>query len=327
MSVSKVFITGGAGFIGRNLIQHLVEQGASVKALSRSERSDVLLRDIGAEPVRGDMLDYEALCDGMKGCETLYHLAADTAHGLASQKQIMTNTQGTETVYRAAKAAGVKRALHLSSEAVLLTGKPLHNIGETTPIPNKAVGSYSASKAQAERIALSMNGDGFEVVVMRPRFVWGRDDTTALPQIVEAAQSGKLAWIDGGHYKTSTTHIDNVVHGMRLVMDKGRAGEVYFVTDGAPVDFRKFITDMLATRGVEAPTKSVPRALVAPVVRIGEILAKLTKGRLHGPMSWQEYATLGVEVTLDISKARRELGYMPVISIEDGMADLRQQSS
>jgi nucleoside-diphosphate-sugar epimerase len=317
------FVTGGSGYIGRNLLRKLVAQGHTVSALTRSEDSAQKVHTIGADPVQGDMLDKQALLKGIQGADFLLHLAADTNHSGATRQQEETNLKGTKTVFEAARQAGIRRALHLSSEAVLLTGKPLRNTDETTPIPNRFPGGYSRTKAMAEQIALAAVKPGFDVVVLRPRFVWGRDDSTALPQLVEAAQSGKLAWIDGGEYLTSTTHVENVVHAMLLALEKGRTGEVYFVTDGEAQPFRAFITRLLATQGIKAPTKKVPRWLVVPVVRLGEIASKLTGGKLHGPMSWQEYATLGVEVTLNIKKARSELGYAPVISIDEGMAELR----
>ena len=88
------------------------------------------------------------------------------------------------------------------------------------------------------------------------------------------------------------------------------------------MEFRDFITRLLATQGVEAPSRQIPRWFVATVVRIGDFLGRMTGGAIHGPMSWQEYAVLGVELTLNIAKARRELGYSPVISREEGLAEL-----
>ncbi|WIE41828.1 NAD-dependent epimerase/dehydratase family protein (plasmid) [Agrobacterium tumefaciens] len=101
-------------------------------------------------------------------------------------------------------------SIHLSTESVLATGKPLVNVDETMLLPLKPAGGYSRTKAVAERIALAANADDFAVVVLRPRFVWGRDDTTALPALTEAVKSGKFAWISGGTYLTSTTHIGNL---------------------------------------------------------------------------------------------------------------------
>ena len=313
------FVTGGSGYIGRNLLRRLQKEGCKANALVRSEASAEVVRALGATPVMGDITTPTPLNDAMQGADLLFHLAADTSHGRVTPLQQKANQEGTRAVFAAAKAAGVSRALHLSTEAVLLSGAPLKNANETKPYPDKFAGGYSKSKALAEQAALASMETGFEVVVMRPRFVWGGDDTTALPALIEAAQSGKLAWIDGGQYLTSTTHIENVVHGMVLTMEKGRAGEVYFITDGAALPFRDFVSRLLATQKIDVPQKQVPRWLVRTAVELGELASGLTGGRLSGPMSKQEYATLGVEVSLDIAKARKDLGYAPVVSVDEGM--------
>ena len=317
------FVTGGSGYVGRNVLRELYMRGHKVKALARSGKSAAAVSRLGATPVLGDMSDKEILQNGMAGVDYLIHVAANTEHGTITDVAQRESDTANHNVFQAAKAAGVSRVVHLSTEAVLLDGGPLFNADETIDYPTRPAGDYSKTKAQAERIALSYSQDGFEVVVVRPRFIWGRDDTTALPQLIDAAKSGKLSWIDGGNYLTATTHIANVVHGIMLALEKGRAGEVYFLSDGDPVAFRTFISDLLTTQNVEAPTKSVPRWLVAPVVKIGSMLAAITNGKISGPMSAQEYATLGFEVTLNINKARKELGYQPVISIKDGMAELK----
>lgn len=198
--------------------------------------------------------------------------------------------------------------------------KPL--IDESYPLPFKPAGGYSRTKAQAEQIALQHSQQDLEVVVIRPRFVWGRDDTTAMPQLVDAARSGKLSWIGGGRYRTSTTHVDNLVHGLMLALESGRGGEVYFLSDGEPVEFREFITSLLTSQQATVPTREVPRWLVVALVRMGEVLSRFTKGAISGPMSWQEYAVLGVEVTLNINKAHTELGYSPTLSRKAGLAEL-----
>lgn len=319
------FITGGSGYIGRNLIRALITEGHRVKALARSSASAKYIESLGAEAILGDLLSPEALRIGMEEASHLIHAAADTDHAHTSKTQKQTNLDGTHNVYTAAKTAGIKRAVHLSTEAVLLKGAPLKNANEQTPIPDNAQGSYSKTKAAAENIALNHSTSDCEIIIIRPRLVWGRDDTTALPQFIEAAKVGKLAWIGGGQYKTSTTHIANLVHGISLAFTHGRGGEIYFISDGEPVIFRSFISSLLATQGATIPTREVPRWLVASLVRIGTALGNLSGGAITGPMSWQEYATFGAEVTININKARRELNYTPVISIEEGLAELAAQ--
>merc|ERR1711964_508005 len=121
--------------------------------------------------------------------------------------------QGTRNVMKASAAAGVSRAVHIGTEAgcVDSTGAPLQRLDETTPLPETPfAGVYSTTKNQAERAALEEHYGALEVVGVRPRFIWGRDDTVLLPQLAEAANGGILSWFDGGEYLTSTVHVDNV---------------------------------------------------------------------------------------------------------------------
>lgn len=318
-----VFVTGGSGYIGRNLIRGLLESGYAVRALARSDASATRVEALGASVVRGDVLDGSALRDGMEGCWGLIHAAADTNHGDGSAVQERVNVGGTRTVFRAARQAGVVRGLQLSTESVLADGRPIHLADESWPIPQKHAGSYSYTKARAEQVAMAESRGGLDVIAIRPRFVWGRDDTTALPQLIQAARNGQLRWIDGGDYLTSTTHVANVVHGAIVALESGHPKQAYFITDGEPMSFRVFVTALLDTRDVPAPTGSVPRWVVKVAVTAGSIIQSISGGRIRPPMSRQEYATLAHEVTVDDSLARRELGYEPKISVEEGMAEIR----
>lgn len=317
----RLFLTGGSGYVGRNLIRHFVGRGYAVVALARSAAAAHTVRALGAAPFAGDLLDAD-LEAGMRGCGLLVHAAADTDHGGGSERQRRTNVEGTRRVLAAARGAGVRRALHVSTESVLLDGRPLVGATEAHPYPARPAGAYSRTKAEAERVALAAAAPGFEVVVVRPRFVWGRDDTTALPQLAAAARTGRFAWVDGGRYRTSTTHVANLCEGVRCALERGRSGGVYFVTDGEPVEFRRFATALLATQGIAAPERSMPRRLLWLAARAGDLLAGLSGGRIRAPITLQTYATSAVEVTLDISRARTELGYRPVVSREAGLAEL-----
>lgn len=319
---APVFLTGGSGYLGRNLIRHFVSASVEVVALVRSQEAADVVRALGARPVEG-RLDDPKLTQPMAGCAALVHAAAHTGHGLETLEHEAVNIAGTRAVFAAARKAGVKRAVHVSTESVLLDGRPLVNVDESHPFPKQFPGAYSRTKAKAERIALAAAGEGLEVVVVvRPRFVWGRDDTTALPILIAAARSGQMAWIDGGHYLTSATHVANACRGIDLALRKGRSGEVYFITDGEPVAFRSLVTRILETQGVATPDKEVPSWVVRSIACIGEGLAKLSGGRIKPPVTRQDLATMAVEVTLDISKARRDLGYTPQISLEEGLAEL-----
>ncbi|WP_377848583.1 NAD-dependent epimerase/dehydratase family protein [Bosea sp. UC22_33] len=319
---SHLFLTGGSGYVGRNLIRHLVAQGVEVTALARSARAADIVRAAGARPCHADLFD-PGLADAMAGCRALIHAAADISHIRGTAEQQRVNVDGTAHVFAAARAAGIKRAIHISTESVLLDGRPLIAATERHPLPRRFPGAYSRSKAAAEQIALASNAPELAVIVLRPRFVWGRDDTTALPALTEAARSGKLAWIGGGTYLTSTTHIANLCAAVELALANGRGGEVYFISDGPPVSFRAFVSALLETQGLVPPAKSIPRPVVRAIATIGDLVGAVTGGRISSPLTRQSYATSAVEVSLNIGKAQRELAYVPVISREQGLEELR----
>jgi nucleoside-diphosphate-sugar epimerase len=321
---ARLFLTGGSGYVGRNLIRRLVADGVHVVALARSAAAAQTVSDLGAEPFEGDLFD-PRLAQGMAGCDALVHAAADTDHGAGIEARLARiNVEGTRAVLAAAKAAGVSKAVLISTESVLLDGAPLVGATEAHPYPRRPAGAYSRTKGQAERLALAQSEPGFVVMAVRPRFVWGRDDTTALPQLAQAVRSGGFAWIDGGRYRTSTTHVANLCEGVVRALEKGVGGQAYFITDGEPVEFRDFATRLLATQGLTAPDKAVPRGLLKAIATVGDALSAISGGRIQGPLSRQAYATSAVEVTVSIAKARAELGYAPVVTREQGLAELAE---
>lgn len=320
--VRRVFVTGATGFVGRNVVRDYVDAGADVIALVRKPAQSEMIRNLGATPFIGDILD-PGVDAGMVGCDALVHAAGDTDHGRGSEGQRRVNEDGTRIVFSAAKKAGVRKAVHISSEAVLADGQPMVNVDETRPYPDRPAGSYSRTKQAAERIALSFDGAEIRVCVLRPRMIWGRDDSAVLPTLVAMAHAGKLAWVDGGRYLTSATHIANLCQAIDLALAKGRGGEVYFIADETPYEFRSFVGEMLRTQGIEPPAKTVPRTLVHLLARLDGVAAAISGGRLSGPMTMQAYAATAFEITFDTSKAKRELGYMPVISRQTGMDELR----
>jgi nucleoside-diphosphate-sugar epimerase len=322
VSVATAFVTGGSGFIGGRLVRRLVEAGWSVRALARSDRSATAVADAGAEPVRGDLADPESLRAGAQGCELAFHAAAEVGDWGTRADFERSNVQGTGNVLSACRDAGVRRLVHVSTEAVLLAGQPLVNADETAPLRPDSPVLYCATKARAEQAVRDANGDGIETVVVRPRFVWGPGDTVILPSLVEAVQSGRFSWVGGGGHRTSTAHVDNVVQGLFLAATRGTPGGVWFVTDGEPVVFRDFVTKLLATRGVEAPDKNAPLAVAKFGAAAAETLWRVLPLRGRPPLTRMAVWVSALECTIDISRARTELGYEPVVSIEDGLAGL-----
>jgi nucleoside-diphosphate-sugar epimerase len=320
----RAFVTGGSGFVGRELIRALRARGDEVRALSRSEKADATLREVGAEPVRGD-LDGE-LVPGMTGCDVVFHAAAKVEDWGPREEFLRINVEGTRRVVDAARKAGVKRLVHVSTEAQFVGGPPLIDIDETCPRPERPMGIYPESKGMAEAVAIGANGGGLETIAIRPRFVWGRGDSTLLPQMVQVVRSGQWAWIAGGHYLTSTCHVRNVAEGALCAADRGRGGEAYFLTDGPPVEFRGFITAMIETQGVTPGTRSLPRWAAYAGGALCEGLWSVLPLKGRPPLTRSIVKLIGEQVTVVDGKARRELGYEGKVTREQGLEELRQPS-
>ena len=310
------FVTGGSGYVGRNLIRALVARGDEVRALARSAGSVAAVEALGARAVKGDLDDEAAMTEGMRGADVVFHAAAQTDMSGSREQFQRVNVAGTEHVLAAAKAAGVKRLVHVGTEAVLADGKPIVRADETRPRTTRPAGLYPWSKGLAEERVLAACGGGLDTVVIRPRFVWGKDDTSVLPVMVAAVKAGRFGWIGGGRYPTSTCHIDNVVEGALLAAERGKPGEIYFLTDGEPTELRGFVSAMLATQGVDAGSRVVPRW-------VARAAAALTSWMKSPPIRKVEIGLFGVEVTVDDSKARRELGYRGAVTREQGLAELK----
>jgi nucleoside-diphosphate-sugar epimerase len=321
--MSEVFVTGGSGVIGGRLIERLRTDGHAVRALARSPAAAERVRGLGAEPVAGELADRAALRAGADGSELAFHAAATLGDWGSPEEFEAGNVRGTENTLAACAEAGVRRFVHVGTEAALLAGAPLVEVDESAPLRLDSPALYSATKARAEQAVLAANRDGFETVVVRPRFVWGPGDTTLLPVMVAMVRAGRFAWVGGGEHRTSTTHVENTVEGLVLAATRGRPGNAYFVTDGEPVVFREFVTALLASQGVQAPSRSVPAPLARVIADVGETVWRTLPLPGRPPLTRFAYWVSGQECTIRIEKAREQLGYAPVISVAAGLAALR----
>lgn len=323
----RALVTGGTGFVGRHLVQRLCARGDTVRVMVRGASLPKAedLRAMGAEIVQGDLLDPPSISLAAEGCEVVFHVAALVGAGLPYQQFYRFNVDGTEHVLAACKHANVHRLVFVSTESVLVDFTDHAGDEASVPYPPRYHDGYSETKAAAERAVLAAHeAGGVSAAIVRPCWVWGPGDLSILPALLRLAKPGLFTWVGGSRKQTTTSHVENVVHGLILAAERAEAaGEIFFIGDDEAIAARELVTQLLATCGIERGWPSVPFSL-------GMLSARLFEGvhgllRLGGQPALSRYgvALLGCEQRYSIEKAKRLLGYTPVVSIADGMAGLR----
>lgn len=316
--MNKAFVTGGSGFVGRNLIRRLRSEGVAVAALARSEAAANSVAALGAVPVRGDLAEPQSMASGMQGCDVVFHAAATVEDWGPHELFWQINVVGTENTLAAARAAEVGCFVHVGTEAVYATGRDaMQGLNEQRPLPDNPLPRYPLTKGEAERRVLAANSAAMRCISVRPRLIWGRDDTSVLPKILAQVEAGKFVWPDHGRALTSTCHVDNVCEGLWLAAQRGRGGEAYFVSDGEPRTYRDFLGRQMRAHGYAEPTKSVPLWLAARFARTAEWLWENLPLRGAPPVHRLMIELGAKPVTVDDQKARQELGYRPVIQVDE----------
>ena len=317
------FVTGGSGFVGGALIERLGREGWDVRALARSERAAERVRALGAEPVHGRPRR-RALQRGAEGCEVAFHAAAKVEDWGDPADFERLNVRGTQNVIDACRDAGVRRLVHVGTEAALhgrAAARERRRDGAARP---DSPALYPSSKAKAEQLVRDAGGDGprdrgrAAALRLGPR----RHDAAARHHR-DGARAGASAGSAAAASSRPPTHIDNTVEGLWLAATKAPAGGVYFVTDGEPVVFRDFITRVGRDAGSEIPDKSVPPRVASVAAAASERIWRLLKRPGPPPLTRFAVWVSSQECTIDISRAERELGYRPVTSREEGLAELR----
>ncbi len=315
----KIFITGGSGFVGGAIIQKLCQKHEIV-AMSRSETSDAKIIKMGGRPIRCDLQN--VMAEFVEGCDLVIHSAAYVEEWGTWEIFEEYNINGTKRMLQAAQNAGVKRFIHIGTEAALFLGEDLVNVDETHPLAPYSPFPYSSTKALAEQAVIDANEDDFTTISLRPRMIWGPNDQTILKTVMVMADAGSFTWVDEGHYKTSTTHIANLVHAVELAMGKGIGGEAYFILDDDVITIREFLTQYLATQNVDLGSKSSPSWMVRGLANIAEPLWRFAALKSPPPITKFTAYIMSCHCILSDQKARNDLGYTPIMSRAQGFAEL-----
>jgi nucleoside-diphosphate-sugar epimerase len=312
-------ITGASGFIGGHLLAELLaEQGGSVRVLVRCAESAAELH--GADVRIGDVRDAQVVMDAVQGVDVVYHCAAAARTASSPREACDIALTGTRNVLEGLRQGG-------SGRAVLLTGLIVlgarHLDAATEDLPYKRTGDpVSDVKIEIEQMAWEYaQRHGVDVTVLRPGLVYGPRDGHNLPQMIRALRRGGFAFIRSRDNVLPIVYVGDMVQAMRRAARTPAArGRAYHITDGSRTTIGQFIDGLAERLGCPPPQKVLP--FVAPYMGclLFETLGALRLYRGRAPISRTGMNYLGYSRIIDISRARRELGYEPRVSYRDGLA-------
>lgn len=320
----KALITGGGGFLGGAVVRKLVGRGDAVRSFTRTRYP--WLDDLGVEQALGDLSDPAAVAAAAGGCDVVFHVAAKAGVWGRYRDYHAVNVVGTGNVIAACLTAGVGRLVHTSTPSVTYSG-PVEGGNESLPYPKRFDAAYPETKAVAERAVLAANGPDLATVALRPHLIWGPGDPHLVPRVLARARAGKLKRVGTGPVTVDVTYVDNaadahVLAADRLAPGSPPAGKAYFITNGEPVDLWAFLNRVLAGAGLPPVVRSVSpwKARLA-----GRALETVYRAfRLPGEPAMTRFVAsqLSTPHWFDISAARRDLGYEPRVSIDEGLKRL-----
>jgi nucleoside-diphosphate-sugar epimerase len=323
----RALVTGGGGFLGGAILRRLRARGDDVQSFSRHSHAEVL--KLGAVEFLGDLSDPAAIERAVDGCNVVFHVAAKAGVWGPYSEYHNTNVVGTENVLSACRKYGVRRLVYTSSPSVVFTGHDDEAIDETAPYATRFLASYPQTKAIAERAVLAANGPDIATVALRPHLVWGPGDNHLIPRLIARARTGKLRRIGNGKNRVDATYIDNAAEAHLLAADRLHpgsriAGHAYFLAQDEPVLLWDFINRILNAAGLPPVRRSIPAALAYFAGATLEFIYSLPGISGEPKMTRFVASQLSTSHWFNLTAAKRDLGYAPTVTLEEGLRRLQE---
>lgn len=321
-------VTGAGGFIGSHLTEYLVKKGDRVRVLLQPNSVEALPKSLNIERYYGDLRDPQSLRQAIKDVDTVYHLAAISLHDarIANADYVAINVEGTKSLLDASVVAGVKKFLYTATiEAVGISsdGKPLTEGSEQHPR-----NIYGRTKLDAEKLVCAYARENkIATVVVRPPMTYGPREVILLRRLFRIVAKGFYPLVGSGQALTEFCYVKNLVQGMVLAAQLGPSGSIYFISDERPYTIEEIVRTIVSATGTPAWTPHLPVPMAKAIGLMLEMLSKLLPfypfripqtGRPPFSRKTVEW-TAESRLYVDISKARKELGYRPCYSLREGI--------
>jgi nucleoside-diphosphate-sugar epimerase len=315
----KIAVTGGTGFLGRYVVSALLQKGYQVIALGRNLKVGALLEEKGAVFIRADLSDVGAMTSAFKGCTVVLHLAALSSPWGKKEIFHKINVLGTENVLKAISNSGVARLVHVSTPSIYFDYKDRLLVREDDPLPGKMVNEYAKSKLAAEKLVFKAGKDGLEVIIVRPRALFGPHDTVLLTRLIRVNEKIGIPFFSRRELITDLTYVGNASDAIVLCIkaESKCLGKAYNISNGEPAIMADVLGQLLAHIHRPFNKRYIPASVCYGLARIAEGISLFT-GK-EPKITRYGLGVLNTSMSLDITRAKVDLGYSPRVSIEDGL--------
>lgn len=279
---------------------------------------------MGVRMVCGNISEIAAVREACRGVDAVIHTAAKAGVWGPREEYHAVNVVGTRNVLRACREMGATYLVHTSTPSVVYTGDDLDGVDESIPYGHDFECAYAETKAIAEQDALSAyDYDRLRVCALRPHLIWGVGDPHLLPRVFAAARKRKLKIIGEGRNRVDITHVDNAALAHVQALDAlvaGRAGgRAYFISQGEPVELWSWLNSVLERMGLPLVKKHISFEVALGMGTVSEALWHVLPLREEPRLTRFTVIELAKSHWFDISAAKRDFGYQPVVSIEQGV--------
>ncbi|WP_028865524.1 2-alkyl-3-oxoalkanoate reductase [Psychromonas aquimarina] len=325
--VKSVFVTGAGGFLGKALCRYLRAADINVVGFARGSYPE--LKDMGVRLIQGDIADKQTLLKAMQSCDLVFHVASKAGVWGSKDSYFQPNVHGTENIIEACRELNISRLVYTSTPSVTFCGQDEDGINESQPYAQRYLNFYGLSKAAAEQSVLQADSAGLKTVALRPHLIWGPGDPHLVPRVLERAQAGRLKLVGKTDKLVDTIYIDNAVYAHLLAAVKlsetspACAGKAYFLSNDQPILMADMLNKILACKDLPAITKRIPAALAYAVGTVLEWLYLGLRKKEEPIMTRFVARQLSTSHYFDISAAKHDLDYQPLVSIEQGMEKLK----
>lgn len=325
MEIEKVLVTGGGGFLGKAIVKKLVHKNYKVSSFSRKRYE--ALENLGVHQIQGDLADSAAVGSAAKGMDVIFHVAAKPGIWGPWKAYYDTNVTGTENIIHACEKHCVGQLIYTSSPSVIFDEKDQENIDETAPYPETYLAHYPKTKAMAEKLVRKASERGLESIILRPHIIWGPEDNHIFPGIIKRANRLKI--IGRKDDLMDSIYVDNaadahVLASEKLTLNPSLSGNIYFISQDEPISKWKLADAFLDIAGLP-PLKGYMSARTAYIAgSVFEFFYKACGIQKEPPMTRFSAVEVATSHWFNISKAKKDLGYAPEVSIQEGLERLRE---